>query len=346
MNRLFIAIPPGSVNAKWIIAGSKGKYTKAPGGYTAGSRVLFTEMAYYLSWNSAAAATIPIICKKHFSKFFKGRYFGMKTKVISILSLVCLVFLFCVSPVSPASLAAADNYEDAAQFVADIATTQYFTDEAVSDADLDMIVQAGINAPSAMNKQPWHFSVISDKAVLEQLNEGMSFGGGMPPMGAAPGGDFPADMKMPEGMEMPEGFGAEGAAPPEFPADMAAPGGAFPAPGGSGGLSKAGLVDAPVAIIVSCAAGSELDAGLACQNMSVAAQLLGYGTKIISSPTIALNGEKQAEFKELLGIPEDMAAAAVLLIGREDTSIDESIDGYTGATARNPMNDIVSYVKG
>ncbi|MCR5331809.1 MAG: hypothetical protein K6E62_11590 [Lachnospiraceae bacterium] len=71
-----------------------------------------------------------------------------------------------------------------------------------------------------------------------------------------------------------------------------------PAPGGSG--PKAGIADAPLAIIISCAEGNEFDAGLACQTMSVEAQLLGYGTKIISSPTIALNGEKQAEYKDKL----------------------------------------------
>lgn len=109
---------------------------------------------------------------------------------------------------------------------------------------------------------------------------------------------------------------------------------------------KAGLTDAPLAIVVSCADGSELDAGLACQNMSVTAQLLGYGTKIISSPTMALNGEKQAEYRQLLGIPENQSAVAILLIGREDTSVDESADGYTGATARKPSEELVTYVNG
>ena len=61
---------------------------------------------------------------------------------------------------------------------------------------------------------------------------------------------------------------------------------------------------------------------------------------------MALNGANQAEYKELLGIPENQAAAAVLLIGKEDTSIDESVDGYTGATERNPMDETVTYVTG
>ena len=90
----------------------------------------------------------------------------------------------------------------------------------------------------------------------------------------------------------------------------------------------------------------ELDAGLACQNMSVAAQLLGDGTKIISSPTLAVNGENQAAYREHLGIPENQAAAAFLLIGMEDTSMDESADAYTSATPRNPLDEMVTYVEG
>ena len=90
----------------------------------------------------------------------------------------------------------------------------------------------------------------------------------------------------------------------------------------------------------------ELDAGLACQNMSVAAQLLGYGTKIISSPTLAVNGENQAVYQEQLGIPEDQTAAAFLLIGMGDTSADGRVDAYAGPTARNPLDEMVTYVEG
>ena len=90
----------------------------------------------------------------------------------------------------------------------------------------------------------------------------------------------------------------------------------------------------------------ELDAGLACQTMSVAAQLLGYGTKIISSPTLAVNGENQADYHEQLGIPEDQTAAAFLLIGMGDTSADGRVDAYAGPTARNPLDEMVTYVEG
>ena len=279
----------------------------------------------------------------------------MNTKYTSLIAGVSAVCMLCgcaqtaaqagsaLTQSTSASVSQAEEL-NAVERVVDIATTQYFTEEAVAASDIETILLAGINAPSAMNGQPWHFSVITDAAVLQQISEDMSggFGGGMPPAGVSiPEGAGPesSGMTPPEGMVPPEGF--EGA-----------PDGGMPAPpagavdGGSGSVSKAGLTDAPLAIVISCADGSELDAGLACQNMSVTAQLLGYGTKIISSPTMALNGAKQAEYRELLGIPENQSAAAILLVGQEDTSIDESVDGYTGATARNPLEDMVTYVEG
>ena len=53
--------------------------------------------------------------------------------------------------------------------VVDIATTQYFIDEAVKEADIETILSAGINAPSAMNGQKWHFSAVTDASVLQQV---------------------------------------------------------------------------------------------------------------------------------------------------------------------------------
>ena len=249
---------------------------------------------------------------------------------------------------------------DPVSVVCDIATTQYFTQDAVSQTDIETILLAGINAPSAMNGQPWHFSVVTDAAVLEQIAAGMSFGGGKPGdkmPGGIKGGQVPEGFTFPEDGQMPEGFTfpEDGQMPEDFafpedgkkPEDMMPPkGDKMMMPSGlGGGMTKAGLTDAPLAIVISCKAGSELDAGLACQNMSVAAQLLGYGSKIISSPTIALNGEKQAEYRQLLGIPEDQSAAAILLIGKEDVSVDETMDGYSGATERAPLDDVVTFVR-
>lgn len=37
--------------------------------------------------------------------------------------------------------------------------------------DLQTIVEAGIYAPTGCNDQPWHFSVVQDRALLDEVNE-------------------------------------------------------------------------------------------------------------------------------------------------------------------------------
>ena len=187
-------------------------------------------------------------------------------------------------------------------FIEDIPTIQAFTQEAVPLSDLEKIVKAGINTQSAMNGQPWHFSVVN-KELLDKISKDMA--SGMKRMSA------------PDGDKLPP-----------------------PPPASSG--AKAGMGDSPAAIIISAKDGSEFDAGLATQLMTIEAVSLGYGTKIISSPTIALNGENQAEYKKALEIPETMNAKAVILIGKYDKS---KADAVTGATPRKAKDEVVSFIK-
>ena len=180
---------------------------------------------------------------------------------------------------------------DSLEMVRNIKTVQSFAGDSIPNANMQIILDAGINSPSAMNKQPWHFSVVTDKSVLE---------------------DIQSSMKMPNGFKPPK-------------------------------VKKAGLTDAPVAIVISCAdnsQSSQFDAGLACQNMSVAANLLGYGTKIISSPNIALNGDRKEDFKRILNIPSDMSAVAVLLVGKAS----DVPDGVSAASVRKSAEEVVSFI--
>ena len=48
-----------------------------------------------------------------------------------------------------------------------------FTGEAVSKEDLLKILEAGMCAPTAMNKQPWAFIAVTDKATIDKLYEAM-----------------------------------------------------------------------------------------------------------------------------------------------------------------------------
>jgi nitroreductase len=40
-----------------------------------------------------------------------------------------------------------------------------YTPEPVSEADLSSLLEAGVAAPSAMNRRPWHLVVVDDKMV-------------------------------------------------------------------------------------------------------------------------------------------------------------------------------------
>lgn len=49
-----------------------------------------------------------------------------------------------------------------------------YTDQPVEQEKLDAVLQAAINSPSARNLQPWHFTVIQDKAMMDELEEGVA----------------------------------------------------------------------------------------------------------------------------------------------------------------------------
>lgn len=52
-----------------------------------------------------------------------------------------------------------------------------FTGEAVSREELLAILRAGMQAPSAINQQPWEFYVVTDKATLAALAGVSPYGG-------------------------------------------------------------------------------------------------------------------------------------------------------------------------
>lgn len=45
-----------------------------------------------------------------------------------------------------------------------------FTDQPIAKDTLDLLVKAGMAAPSAVNAQPWAFIIVTDKEVLDSLN--------------------------------------------------------------------------------------------------------------------------------------------------------------------------------
>jgi nitroreductase len=45
-----------------------------------------------------------------------------------------------------------------------------FSDEQIKQEELDVIVEAGMYAPSAAGKQAWHFTVIQDQQLLDEIS--------------------------------------------------------------------------------------------------------------------------------------------------------------------------------
>jgi len=99
-------------------------------------------------------------------------------------------------------------------------------------------------------------------------------------------------------------------------------------------------VEGNVLIVVSAAGdgktnGTEiLDCALAVQSIYLAAQALGYGSRIYTGPMNDINKNLKAE----LGLPNGHSAVALIRIGRV-----EKIDAVSGASPRKPVDSVVTY---
>lgn len=216
------------------------------------------------------------------------------------------------------------RYVDAANLLTEVKTTQYFTEENVAEEDIKQILSAGVNSPSAMNMQPWHFTAVTDEETAQKLADAMN--SMKPPVTNDSGSDTP---------DTPPADQTEAALTEGVPENAPKDGTGF-----SKASNKAGIGDAPLTVVISCEDGSELSAGIAVQNMSAEAQLLGYGTKIMTAPTLALDTE---EYKTLLSIPDAQKIAAVLIIGKA-ASEEDNPDVVSSATTRNNFDDMVTII--
>lgn len=69
------------------------------------------------------------------------------------------------------ALAAEKKYPDAIRAIMTRRSVRAFTDEAVTDEQLTIILHAAMAAPSAYNEQPWEFIVVKDKNKIEAVSK-------------------------------------------------------------------------------------------------------------------------------------------------------------------------------
>ncbi len=169
-----------------------------------------------------------------------------------------------------------------------------YTDEPVSDRDLDMILEAARQAPSGENAQPWRFIVVKDEGTRRKL--GTLAGGGS-------GRRFTAEFvtkKMQERFSSLEDEAKKRAAFEKL----------------TSGQVSAFLANAPVNIVV-CGKKDvwdmPYDTSAAMENMLLMVTALGLGACWVIAPCIDIRDEER--IKALLGIPEGFKAVSIVSVG-------------------------------
>ncbi len=149
-------------------------------------------------------------------------------------------------------------------------STRGYTDEPLTDEELNILIHAGLQAPTAANKQEIHFTVLKgDNPILTELEEEKN--------------------RLREVSVPPHNF----------------------------------YYEAPTVVILSADSGfrwSALDAGIAIENMALAAEELGLGNLIIGCIYDAMRGEKKAYFSKALQFPEKYEYEIAIAFGHKAVS--------------------------
>ena len=169
-----------------------------------------------------------------------------------------------------------------------------WTEEPISEQDLEMILEAGRQAPSGENAQPWRFIIVKDAETRKKL--GALAGGGSSRR-------FTAEFVT---QQMQERFANL--------QDEAKKKAAFEKL--TSGQVSAFLANAPLNIVV-CGKKDvwdmPLDTSAAIENMLLMVTALGLGACWVIAPCIDIRDEERV--KALLDIPEGFKAVSVISIG-------------------------------
>ncbi len=84
------------------------------------------------------------------------------------MNIILTVILFLSTLLLPLTLCAKD-IPDALSIIHNRKSVRHFTGQAVAKEDLEIILKAGMAAPTAVNKQPWSFVVVTDRKDLDAL---------------------------------------------------------------------------------------------------------------------------------------------------------------------------------
>ena len=187
-----------------------------------------------------------------------------------------------------------DLVEAAVKIIHDRRSIRHYTDDPVSEEQLETILEAGRQAPSGENAQPWRFIIVRDGETRKQL--GAIAGGGS-------GRRFTAEFvteKMQERFSSLEDEEKKKAIFEKL----------------TSGRVSAFLADAPVSIIV-CGRKDvwdlPYDTSAAIENMLLMVAALGLGACWVIAPCIDSRDDER--MKDLLNVPEGVKIVSVVAVG-------------------------------
>ena len=79
------------------------------------------------------------------------------------------LLLLIIGVISIAVFARAVNPNEFLEFISNVYSQRQFNDSSISDDSIQKILAAGHKAPSARNAQPWHFTVVRNKAMIDEI---------------------------------------------------------------------------------------------------------------------------------------------------------------------------------
>ena len=146
-------------------------------------------------------------------------------------------------------------------------STRGYTDEKLTKEELDTLIRAGLQAPTAANRQEVHITVVDgSNPILKEIEDEKNLGRGI--------------------QDPPHNF----------------------------------YFEAPVVLILSADKAfywGKLDAGIAVENIALAAEALGLGNLIIGCIKDALTGEKRDYFADALKFPEGYEFEIAIAVGHK-----------------------------
>ena len=154
-----------------------------------------------------------------------------------------------------------------------------FTEKQITDEQFAVLKECALASPTAMNAQSWHFSFVTDKSVIAQVEK--------------------------------ETVRCINAKSDESTKDRIA------------SRNYSIFYDAPMVVFISADDNSkwgDVDAGIAVENLAIAAQSMGLGSVIIGLCGMAFNGENAAEMNRICAIPEGHSYRIAISIGQPNVS--------------------------